>query len=224
METSLHRQLKRLYAGPRATLEVPIDGYRIDAVADGQLIEIQHGPLIAIRRKVRDLVERHRVLLVKPIVARKMLVKRARRGKNVTRRLSPKRGTILDLFDELVYFTKVFPHPNLTLETPLVEIEEWRAPPRRRSRKPYRVEDQKLLRLLNSHRFCTAADLLPLLPDDLPMPFHTGHLAQALSIERWVAQRIAYCLRCTGAIVAVGKQRNAHLYVPANECRPSAAG
>ncbi len=42
------------------------------------------------------------------------------------KRLSPKRGTILDLFDDLVHFMRVFPHKRLTLEVPLVDIEEWR--------------------------------------------------------------------------------------------------
>ncbi len=43
METSLHRELKRLYAGREARNEVSLDGYRIDAVARGRLFEIQHG-------------------------------------------------------------------------------------------------------------------------------------------------------------------------------------
>ena len=38
------------------------------------------------------------------------------------------RGTFVDLFDELVHFTRVFPHPRLALEVVLVEIEEWRYP------------------------------------------------------------------------------------------------
>ncbi len=44
------------------------------------------------------------------------------------------------------------------------------------------------------------------------MPFHTGQLAEALGAQRWVAQRIAYCLRKMGAANQVGKQGNAWLY------------
>ena len=43
-----------------------------------QLIEIQHGSLAAIRDKIRKLVENHRVLVVKPIVRQKLLVKQLR--------------------------------------------------------------------------------------------------------------------------------------------------
>ena len=49
METTLHRQLKELYAGPEGRVEHRVAGYRIDAVRDGQFVEIQHGGLSAIR-------------------------------------------------------------------------------------------------------------------------------------------------------------------------------
>ncbi len=49
METSLHRQLKQLYAAGDARQEVVLEQYRIDVVVDGRLIEIQHGALAAIR-------------------------------------------------------------------------------------------------------------------------------------------------------------------------------
>jgi hypothetical protein len=217
METSLHQQLKQVYAPAGARLEVPLGRYRIDVVRCGELIEIQHGSLAAIRDKVGRLLKDHRVRVVKPIVARKHLVKRAAKGRRIVdRRLSPKRGSVLDLFDDLVYFTRVFPHPNLRLEVPLVEIEEWRYPGhgrrRRRRHNDHQVEDQKLLSVGKVYRFHRAGDLLRLLPKSLPKPFHTGHLADALRVDRWVAQRIAYCLRNVGAAVQTGKQGNALLY------------
>ena len=125
METSLHRDLKILYAGRQAQYEVSLLGYRIDAIARGRLVEIQHGSLGAIRDKIRHLLQSHRVTIVKPIVAAKTLVKKTAPGGEVlSRRLSPKRGQLLDLFDEMVHFTNVFPHRGLTLEVLLVEVEE----------------------------------------------------------------------------------------------------
>ncbi len=217
METSLHRQLKEIYADADARLEVPLEGFRIDVMCDGELIEIQHGSLAAIRRKVDKLLAAHRVLVVKPLVVRKRLIRQdAKGGRVISRRLSPKRGGVLDLFDELIYFTRVFPHPNLALEAPLVDIEEWRYPGhgRRRWRRTadHQVEDQKLVKLHRVYRFRTAADLLQVIPAGLPSPFHTAHLAGVLQVERWVAQKIAYCLRHTGAISQVGKQGNTRLY------------
>ncbi|MHC4989749.1 MAG: hypothetical protein ACYTGC_02115 [Planctomycetota bacterium] len=217
METSLHRQLKEVYADRDAQLEARLGNYRIDVVRDGVLIEIQHGSLAAIRDKVGDLVQRHRVLVVKPIVRRKQLVKkRACGGPVVGRRLSPKRGRDIDVFDEMVHFTRVFPHPQLTIEVPLVDVEEWRYPGhgrrRRRRNNDFVVEDQRLVGVHCCLRFRDARDLLRLIPGELPSPFHTGHLASALNVSRWLAQRVAYCLRETGAVSTAGKDGNAWLY------------
>ncbi len=217
METSLHRQLKAHYAPDDSQQEVACEGYRIDAVRNGRLIEIQHGSLAAIRDKIAALLKNHRVTVVKPIVTKKQLLKLdSRGGKVVQQRLSPKRGKLLDLFDELVYFTRVFPHRKLILEVVLVEVEELRYPGhgrrRRRRERDFQIEDQLLARVVETHKFRSLADLRKLLPKKLPKTFHTGHLAEGLEVPRWTAQRIAYCLRETGAIRSVGKQGNALLY------------
>lgn len=198
-------------------MEVPLAGYRIDAVIDGELVEIQHGSLAAIRDKIARLLEGHRVRVVKPIVASKLLVRcQCLGGEEIGRRLSPRRGVLLDLFHELVYFTRVFPHRRLTLEAVLVEVEERRYPGHGRRRRwrerDHQVEDQRLLAVREVHSFRTAKDLLRLLPADLPAPFHTGQLAEQLGIPRFFAQRIAYCLRQMGALRPAGKHGNAHLY------------
>lgn len=222
METTLHRQLKERYTTPGALVEQKLGRYRIDVVQPDRLVEIQVASLSAIRDKVAALLKKHDVMIVKPIVVRKHLVKLRRAGgKQLARRLSPKRQTLLDVFDELVHFTRVFPHRRLTLEVPLIEIEEWRYPGHGRRRRwrenDHQVEDQRLLEVVSVHEFRTAGDLCRLLPPSLPRPFHTGHLAEKLGVERWIAQRMAYCLRETGAVQSVGKLRGAWLYEqPAN--------
>jgi len=217
METSLHRQLKLHYAPDASQTEVVLGAYRIDAIRRGRLIEIQHGSLSAIRDKIATLLTEHRVTVVKPIVALKHLIKLDRRGgKVVERRKSPKRGQLLDVFDELVYFTRVFPHKRLHLEVALVEVEELRYPGhgrrRRRRANDFQVEDQRLVEVVETLRFRTLTDLRRMLPRGLPRTFHTGHLAEGLEVRRHVAQKIAYCLRETGAIHPVGKQGNTVLY------------
>ncbi len=217
METSLHRQLKSLYADDPSQTEVRWGEYRIDAIAGEELVEIQHGSLAAIRRKVARLVKKHPVRVVKPIVVRKHLVKQdARGGQVVSRRRSPKVGKLLEIFDELVYFTGLFPHERLTLDVVLVDVEEWRYPGhgrrRRRRERDHQVEDQKLLAVHRTVSLATAADLRRLLGVRLPAQFHTGHLAQRLDVPRWNAQRIAYCLRHAGTVEQVGKQGNALVY------------
>lgn len=217
METSLHRQLKQLYAAGDARQEVVLDQFRIDVVVDGRLIEIQHGALAAIRDKVRRLLDSHDVLVVKPLIARKTLVKLTRQGGRViSRRKSPRAARPLDLFHELVHFTRVFPHPRLTLEIPFVAIEEWRYPGhgrrRRRRGRDHQVEDQRLLAVEKTLKLAQGRDLLDLLPAELPNPFDTEQLAAIASVPRWVAQRIAYCLRQMGVAQEVGKEGNTRKY------------
>ena len=139
-------------------------------------------------------------------------------AKLLRRRRSPKRGHIYDIFDELIYFTRVFPHRNLVIEVPLINIEEWSYPTppskkrRRRPPKKYTVEDQRLVEVIDTYQFRAASDLCSLLPSDLPQPFDTAQLAEAMETKRWIAQKVAYCLRHMKAIKMAGKKGNAMLY------------
>ena len=129
METTLHRQLKAHYAHTHGVTEARVDRFRIDAIVDDELIEIQLSSLSSIRLKVERLLKNHCVRIVKPIICRRRIIKLTRKNGKVSHaRWSPKRGCINDLFDELIYFTRVFPHKNLKLEVPLITIQEERYP------------------------------------------------------------------------------------------------
>ena len=86
MESTLHRQLKELYADDASQIEVPHGDYRIDVVSGEELIEIQQSSLSAIRNKIRTLVKEHAVVVVKPVVRRRLLVKYKRKGGRETDR------------------------------------------------------------------------------------------------------------------------------------------
>lgn len=215
METTLHRQLKKVYCDDTDQHEVVVDGYRIDAIADGQLIEIQQAGLAAIRSKIARLLKSHDVTVVKPLVARKVLVKRVRNGGKVqSRRTSPKHATFFDLFDELVNFVSVFPHRRLSLHVLLTEQEEHRVVTgkRRRRDKGYRVEDRRLVGIIDRMELRSHTDLQGLLPASLPQPFSTADIAKQAGVPRWLAQKAAYCLRKTDTAKLVGKDGNTLLY------------
>jgi hypothetical protein len=216
METSLHRSLKQLYTSHGARTEAAVRGYRADVLSDGLVVEIQASPLGAISRKVADLLKHTRVLVVKPIAERKVIVWRDNStDKEVSRRMSPKKGKLLDVFDDLVRFTRVFPHPELTIEAVLIDEEEVRVPRRRRRfRRPdYRVQDRRLLSIVSTHRLRTAADLVALLPSDLPSQFTSDVLAARLGqVPLWFARRVAYTLRHCGSARMTGKVGNRLVY------------
>lgn len=218
METSLHRQLKTLYENSTSETEAWVGEFRIDVVDHQQqrLIEIQSAALAALRNKTRTLLAGgHQVWIVKPLAARKYLVTRqTAEGEIVSRRWSPTRETVFHLFLELVHFVTVFPHPALTLEV-LLTIQEEQRIPRKATRfkgKNYRVSDRKLTSVEERHVLKTVEDLRKLLPTTLPAEFTTEDLATCAGIPRWLAQKVAYCLRKTDAIQAAGKRGHAWLY------------
>jgi hypothetical protein len=216
METSLHRTLKERYAAAgNGHHEVAVDRFRIDAVDDsGRLVEVQSGALGPLRTKLRRLLPDHRIRIVKPVVLKRRVVRKSRRdGPVVSARFSPKRGTLLDVFDDLIGMARVFPHGNLEIEVLGVAIDEIRIP--RRRWPGYRVADRCLAEIHETTSLVIAGDLWSLLPAtcDGREPFTTHDLALKLGRPLSFAQRIAYCLRLTGAAGVVGKTGNRLIYL-----------
>jgi hypothetical protein len=215
METSLHRALKERYAcGDERRFEVRVEGFRIDAVDDtGRLVEIQSGPLGPLRPKLRALLPRHCVKVVKPLVLERRVIKKSKRfGQVISARRSPKRGTVLDAFNDLVGIVRVFPHANLEIELLAITIDEVRV--LRRRRPGYAVIDRCLDRVCGATAISQASDLWSLLPAACVSEeaFSTRDLAHRLNRPLWFSQRVAYCLRHAGAAHAIGKAGNLVLY------------
>ena len=215
-EGPLHQALKSLYSEGEATEEVCVGSYVADVRgADDVLYEIQTGGFANLKKKLGTLVENHRVVLVHPIAQIRYIVKLpVREDEEATRRRSPKRGSIADIVAELVSIPLLLNHPNFELEVVLIEEDEVRvfAPEKVRGRKGWRVVQRRLVEVLEQHRFCSAADLFYLVPGELPETFTTKDLAEAMQQPRWIAQKLAYCLREAGEITLCGKEGNALCY------------
>ena len=204
-EGSLHAALKHHYAREGDRFEVPLDGMVIDLVRpDGHLVEIQTGTFAALGSKFDRIVDHHRVLLVHPISVRTVLER-----PDGTRRTSPKKGRLTDLFDQLVSMPTLLDHPNFELDIVLVETvraQVW-DPKARRRRGGWRTADRRLDAVVETHRFRTTDDLRRFVPDGLPEVFTTADLADRSAYNRDVAQKIAFCLRATGAFEVVDRTR-----------------
>ena len=215
METSLHRSLKDRYAsGLPDRREVRIAGFRIDAIDEsGQLIEIQSGSLGPLCGKLLRLLPRHRLRIVKPVVLSRRLLRASPRGGSIISvRRSPKRGALIDVFDDLMGVVRIFPHDNLEIEVLGVSIDEVRIP--RRRRPGYAVMDRRLGQIHETATLARASDLWSLLPAACAgdESFTTVELASRLGRPVWFAQRVAYCLRKTQAAGVVGKTGNRLIY------------
>jgi hypothetical protein len=214
-EKPLHAALKQVCALPGDRFEVPVDGSVVDIVRGDLLVEIQTGNFTAIKRKLAKLLRAHRLRLVYPIAVEKWIVKPDRHnGSGFTRRKSPKRGRLEDLFQELVRIPDLLAHPNFSLEVLLTREEEQRrhAGGRHWRKRGWVTEERRLLSVLDRHLFEEPAHVGALLPAGLNDSFTTKDIAAAGKIRRPLAQRMAYCLRHLRLIEQIGKERQAHLY------------
>ncbi len=212
-EKSLHAGLKVWYAQPGDEFEVKLGRFVIDIMRGDQLIEIQTRHLYAMKRKLKRLLDDHTIHLIHPIAREKWIVRQTAEGEAISRRKSPKKGRVLDLFNELMRMPELALHPNLTLEVALTQQEEiwvddgqgsWR-------RKHWSVADHRLLSVVEQHQFANSADFLAVLPADLARPFTNKQLAKALRCPARTAQRITYTLRRMQLLDVVGKAGNANL-------------
>jgi len=214
-EQSLHDSVKLWYSREGDEIEKEVDGYVVDVVRGDLLIEVQTTNFSAIRDKLRVLVRSYPVRLVHPISERKWIVRVDDDGETVlSRRRSPKKGRVEDLFYELVYIPTLLTEENLSLEVLLVHSEDvlidngrgsWR-------RRRWSIHDRRLLEVVEKVAFNGPEDLLDLIPGDLPERFTSRELARALSLRPATAQKMAYCLRKMGVLHKAGRRGRALLY------------
>jgi hypothetical protein len=211
-EGSLHAALKARYAASiaDARVEAAVDGFVVDVAGPNEVVEIQTGSFASASRKLERLVGSHAVVLVYPIPIEKWLVRVDADGTVLGRRRSPKRGLALDLFDELVHIPALVAHPDFRIELPLTCEEEIRGPiaegARYRYPRTWRRLDRRLVRVIETRRVDTPADLLCLLPAGLPEPFTTADIVVATGRSKRLAMRTVYCLERSGAIARLPRR------------------
>lgn len=213
-EGPLHHSLKALYGGAGAR-EVPIEGYVADVHGDDDVLyEIQTAGFGSLKKKLTRLLEFYQVVLVHPIAETRYIVKLNEDELAIKRRKSPKRGTVCHVLDELVSIPTLLNHPNFELEVVLIEEEEYRIhdPTRVRRRNGWRVVERRLVEVKERVRIRSIEDLFGLVKHPLPDTFTTLDLADAMEEPRWLAQKLAYCLREAGAIDICGKDGNSLKY------------
>lgn len=224
-ERSLHAALKRLYAVPGDLVEVPVAGYVVDIVrpdpggppdlpepGPGLMIEIQTGNFGALRAKLPVLLSAGRVRVVHPIARVTTVTVLDRHGEIVRTRKSPRRGTVRDVFVELVSIPELCRLPGFAIEVVLVDVEEIRRDGKvRRGRLRQDRLDRRLVAIGDRVVLEEAADYRRLVaaPEG---PFTTAELAASMNRPRWLAQKAAYCLRKMGVFRPVGYRARSIVY------------
>jgi len=215
-EKPLHAALKRWAAEDGDRFEVPVGRFVADIVRGDQIIEIQTGSTSILKRKLSALLGRHAVRLLLPVAVLKTISTLDESGAEIRSRRSPKRGSLLDAFHELINLRAFLGDPNFAIDLVLVHEEEVRrprnGPRRRRRRRSWEIHERRLIEVVDSVSLHHPADYLAFVPTSLSEPFTTADLARAVDRPRWMARKIAYVLREMGVLVAVGKAGNAILY------------
>ncbi|MBD3289930.1 hypothetical protein GF337_14075 [candidate division KSB1 bacterium] len=214
-EGSLHAALKQWISEPGDRFEVNMSGFLIDVVRRDELFEIQIKNFSAVRRKLRALVENHRLNLVYPIPLEKWILKIDEKDQSViSRRKSPKKGRLIDIFDELVRIPDLIEYENFNIIVLLIKEEEIRCDDGKGSwrRKGTSIVDRKLLEVVSETCFNKKSDFLQFLPTDIHTPFSTKTVAEVIGCPVYKARRIIYCLKKMKLISQVGKSGNFLLY------------
>ncbi len=215
-EGPLHQALKSLYLSGNGEEEVPVGNYVADVRAEDEVLyEIQTGGFAPLKRKLATLIQSHQVVLVHPIAAVRYIVKLPdEEDGQASRRKSPKRSSVANIVEELVSIPHLLEHPNFAVEVVLIEEDEIRIfdPTRVRRRGGWRVVSRQMNQVLERQRISSRQDLYSLIEGPLPEAFSTADLAAAMGQPRRLAQKMAYCLRVSGAAELCGKAGNALLY------------
>jgi hypothetical protein len=223
-ERSLHAQLKEYYARPGDRVEEKVAGYWVDIRSETEVVEIQTGSFSGMKKKLQALLPDHAVRVVHPVAVEKWITKLAPDGCTlVSRRKSPKRGSLYDLFDELVSFPHLMNDPHFTVEVILVKEEELRCEDGKGSwrRKGTSIRDHLLLDVASRETFREPGDFLRLLPPAWAGPSTNAELAAALKQPRFRIARMTYCLLRMGLLRLEGKRGNALLYALAAPTAPA---
>jgi len=214
-EKHLHSSLKEWCSLPGDRFEIPVEGYVVDIVRGDLLLEIQTGSFSAIRFKLRKLLRNHSIRLFYPVPLEKWIIKlHEEEDREPTRRRSPKRGRVEDLFRELVSIPGLMCNPEFSLEVLLTREEEIRVYDGKRGwrRRGWVITERRLLEVVRSRVLETPADWLELLPKTLDDVFTTADLAKEMGTRRDLAQKMAYCYKKAGLLVQKGKRGRSNLY------------
>ena len=217
-ESQLHKTLKNLYKlNSNGKTEQEVGGKICDVVAaDGSLIEIQTGSLSKLHGKLGILLPKYRVMVVYPLVVKKTIETVRKDGSFVSRRKSPKKQGLLDIFRELTSIYPYLLHENFTLEVLEVSVVEHRvkvdtpmqlANRSRRFKRDWYKADKSLAEIHTTHRFSSAHDYLALLPPGLPEQFTIKEAAALLRHKN--AALMIWVLRKMGLLTEAGKQGKA---------------
>lgn len=214
-EGILHSTIKH-YCQPDLTMhEVKYKGFVCDAISENGIIEIQTSSFNRLRRKLAVLLEEKDVTIVYPIFSLKyILMLDGETGEVLSRRRSPKKDTIFEVFRELYKIRSFLSNPRLSLKIISFEAEEYRLKCEKtfKNRKGYIRLERVPLDITGETYIRGAQEYRLFVPDDIPNNFDSGEFSKYAKVTRSVASKALLILTELGAIERIGKRGRSYLY------------
>lgn len=214
-ESTLHKALKRSYAGEDGVVEVEVGRYVCDALrADGVMVEVQTGSFGPLKGKAQALAASGPVRIIHPIPAVRFIEVWNSDGSLIRRRRSPRKGSPWDLFASLVYAPELPLVRGITIELAMTEETERRVDDGRGSwrRKGVSIADRELRAIRETHVLSSPADYCRFVPFAATDAFGTRELAATARIQLSLARKALYVLSRIGVVVEIEKKGNAKRY------------
>ncbi|MDR1869858.1 MAG: hypothetical protein LBQ82_07725 [Treponema sp.] len=214
-ESSLHRTLKYRYAGPKGKIEAAVGEYVADGIRqDGEYIEVQTGNFAPLMKKVKEFTAAGKVRIIHPVAVTKKIEVYAPSGAFLYSRKSPKKGSLWDIFDALLYAPELPLIRGVTIEVVLADITEKRVNDGKgaRRRRGISIQDRELSSWRESVVFKKPSDYLRFVPFKKNEEFTVSTLSELAGVDKWTARKALYVLTKMKVVKRIGKKNRAWLY------------
>jgi len=214
-EKTLHAVVKHYIEPDDSKHEIRIGPFFADIVTDSGIIEVQTRSFNNLRKKLKEFLELAPVTVVYPLPGTKWLLWiDGQTGEVTKKRKSPKRYSVYDAIGELYKIRPLLSHPNMRLRIIFIDIEEyryldgWSKDRKKGSTRCDRIPKD----IVGDVCFCSPADYIRFIPDDLRSRFTSKDLKIAAKINLHTAQTVLNILHHIGTVRRVDKQGNLYVY------------
>ncbi len=214
-EKTVHSVLKAFFEPDKAFHEVRYKGLIADIKKDNNITEIQSAKFIRLRDKIPAFTEEDELTIVYPIPRQKKIIRiDTQSGKISKPRISPKKGTVYDIFIEMYGIRDLLCNPRLHFRAVLLDLTEYRYVSEiKRSRPKVRRADRIPFTIAEIIELRNPCDAEVLIPDVLNREFTSDDFARAARISGQKARMAILVMRTLGILKISGKSGRFNLYV-----------
>ena len=212
-ERTLHAAIKLYLEPSELCREVEIGRRTADIVGENGVIEIQTRGFEKLKGKLSEFLPLVPVTVVLPVCeTRRVWHISPEDGSISGGRKSPVTGTPFSAFAELTKIAEFLGHENLTVRIMFFDVDDYRVPDKKRSRRGS-VRYDRIPASLNSETVIQRKeDLSILLPAEIPEEFTSAELCKLGKVKQSVASSALTMLTRFGITHRIGKRGKFYLY------------